>query len=79
MTDVLPLAWDSPPGPGHWVHVVLDGRQAFARYDDPVVPHMRRLTKARLAKKEPKDADTAVVRAWLGACGLDLREPAHCR
>lgn len=51
---------------GHWV-IVRDGlgRADVARHDDPVVRHVRAITRARLAGRHPPARARAAVAAWL--------------
>jgi len=64
-----------PREPGHWVHVRLpDGRDAVARYDDPIVPVMRRILKATgMDHKEADTRDYAAVARWLDREGIPVQ------
>ena len=64
-----------PPEPGHWVHVKLpDGRDAVARYDDAIVPTMRRILKATgMNHVEAAPRDYAAVARWLDREGIPVQ------
>lgn len=49
----------------HWVAIRDGNRAGWAHHTEPVVKHMRRVTKATQEGKPPRPADVQAVREWL--------------